>query len=1155
MKSKIKYFVLMFLTLMPLLTMVAFPNEAFAASINVSAKRDDIYKQLEAAANVNVAANTFKKCISHIWDKDDSYGWTGSLDAGEIASYAIFDEQVTGDGKRAISASLWLEKAITGEATDSAVYCEEGGSNNVFKQFTKATDTDYKAWVCDGGYHGLLQRAYKKTWVFGAWIYGLDHDKNCNSFNDSKGYWLKADDAADKFKTLYTRWRNEAAKKNPFLPTYDEIGKFNNVDGYFTYINDFNAKCSADVVSTSGKQSGTDYQAITQYTVEDKKVKAKKLYYHVHDNKTWNYALSTDNPVKSCSGLLSRVSTLETNFNGIKKNDRTAGYAGNILAELEDACKNAKTAEGENGWTELGNKLQEIIDDPESSEDLKTEAQTNLDKLNDIVNNNKYVESSGEEDSDEGKVYQCADIDGLNINVEAYESGALDMDDGTAGGVTPTEQTCANSGGAASLGWIVCPVLDWMGEASVKLYDNWLKPALQIKPALFDPAQTGGASTQQAWGTFQAIANTGFIILFLIVIFSQLTGVGIDNYGIKRILPKLIVTAILVNLSYYICVIAVDLSNILGNALQAMFNNLAAMPSTIDLSADGGGTVDLAAQVSNSAAPETIITGVAILAGLVAMVGAIWANPAILLSLLVGALGVIISILFLFILLSAREAAIIVLMVLSPLAFLCYMLPNTKKLFDKWLNLGKGLLLVYPIAGLLVGGGNFVSNLLLTAGSATQGFVPALTAMIAGVIPIFFIPGVLKSSFAALGNLGAKISGFGDRMRSGADRKIRNSEGFKDRSNRWRAGVNRNGDMTRIGKLRAKTGQSGFAKTGAGRLLGLGGVSRSQARGMAAAGKTRSEDEAAGAMLINEMAKDGIAKAGALNEAGLNFGAGSEGAYYGREFLNAAARGDTGSMNSAIEAMRASNMKPKDIAKIIRQAQNDGRFNTMSSNARSAWMRDLSKRYGNDFLATDYELNDFAMKGGSGNLGGYGTWAKGNIGMEDIKPEDFAKMSGDSMAGMLSSGIVDSSMAQRAIERNPNLSADKKIMLGAMANGATVTDPSVFKREVEQLMKANLSGGATGTVGGITVTEEMRNAWTSVTPDQVNVVQNFNGGGQQFNPVDVKIDHEVKVSGPAGGFTQDDVEYGQWQAAHWEENRQNLERTGRDTTQNNPPRP
>ena len=63
-----------------------------------------------------------------------------------------------------------------------------------------------------------------------------------------------------------------------------------------------------------------------------------------------------------------------------------------------------------------------------------------------------------------------------------------------------------------------------------------------------DIFNTGG-STYQIWQSLLTFANTGMIIILLVIVFSQLTGYGIDNYGIKKMLPKLIVTAILINLS------------------------------------------------------------------------------------------------------------------------------------------------------------------------------------------------------------------------------------------------------------------------------------------------------------------------------------------------------------------------------------------------------------------------------------------------------------------------------------------------------------------------------------------------------------------------------------------------------------------------------
>ena len=58
------------------------------------------------------------------------------------------------------------------------------------------------------------------------------------------------------------------------------------------------------------------------------------------------------------------------------------------------------------------------------------------------------------------------------------------------------------------------------------------------------------------------------------MIYSHITSFGISNYGIKKILPRLIIVAILVNISFYICAIAIDLSNIAGQAIQDMFINI-----------------------------------------------------------------------------------------------------------------------------------------------------------------------------------------------------------------------------------------------------------------------------------------------------------------------------------------------------------------------------------------------------------------------------------------------------------------------------------------------------------------------------------------------------------------------------------------------------
>ena len=734
------------------------------------------------------------------------------------------------------------------------------------------------------------------------------------------------------------------------------------------------------------------------------------------------------------------------------------------------------------------------------------------------------------------KVYGLSDegyFDGTELSFEQiadellrmYEDGELDsseIDDvGQPQAEDPSNpKSRCMSGAAGALGWIVCPIMEWMIDATDNIYNDYIVPALKIDPQLFSVDDSSPA--KRAWGIFQGFANMIFIIILLIVIFSQLTGVGIDNYGIKKILPKLIIAAILVNLSYYICVICIDVSNILGNGIQSMFMEMGKNLNPINFDVISGeytNTVDM-----SGAGGSTVMTAVPILAALAAGGVAIYLNPAILLTLLVSAIGVIVAIFFLFALLSAREAAIIVLMVISPVAFVLYMLPNTKKLFDRWLSVWKALLILYPICGLLIGGGNFVSKLLISNGVTGGGFVSAFMAMIIGIVPIFFIPTLLRNSLSALGNIGAKISGFGQRISSGVQRGARNSEGYKnaqrmglERRTRVRAGLDRNGNLTEAGERRARRAGTGF-----GRFFGM---DKRQAAYVAQARNKIGESEAAGALLTGALARTGIAEAEGLpdsgqdEELGRSFAEHTEGAYYGGQFLEAADAGDITNMNATIEAMRSSGMKPKDIAKLMRYANNHGHFNNMNDNTRAAWFRELSKKYGNDFLATDFELNSYLRAGGfgrdaSGNitgaLGGYGEY--GGVKIDDVKPEDIVKLSGDSMAGLAASGVLNQSMAQRVIAMNPNISADKKIMLGAIASGAanatTINDVAQFKKDAETLMKDYNAGSpvapatmsANGAIDRATV-----EAWASATPQSVNVVQNFNGGGSQIGSVDVNL--------------------------------------------------
>src|SRR5690606_36458353 len=133
-------------------------------------------------------------------------------------------------------------------------------------------------------------------------------------------------------------------------------------------------------------------------------------------------------------------------------------------------------------------------------------------------------------------------------------------------GDNPGNTTNCSSEYTRDIGWIICPVTTWIASAMDALYD------------ILVGFLTGGAlSTDRdsamyyMWGLVRNIANIVFIIGFLIIIYSQITSVGLSNYGIKRLLPRILIAAVLVNISYWIVALAVDLSNVIGVTLQDIF--------------------------------------------------------------------------------------------------------------------------------------------------------------------------------------------------------------------------------------------------------------------------------------------------------------------------------------------------------------------------------------------------------------------------------------------------------------------------------------------------------------------------------------------------------------------------------------------------------
>ncbi len=632
--------------------------------------------------------------------------------------------------------------------------------------------------------------------------------------------------------------------------------------------------------------------------------------------------------------------------------------------------------------------------------------------------------------------------------------------------------------GAGPMGWILCPVISGVAEWGGQAY-NWIENQfLQIRASIFTDETNG---VQEVWSTIRNIANVGFIIFLLAVIFSQLTGIGIDNYGIKKILPKLIMCAILVNLSYLICELLIDLSNIVGNGLKDLLSSMGPelSPATESYSASGG--------------QYAAVFGGGIIAAAIGMFFT-YGGLGMIIMLLVALISCVFSILVLFVILMIRQAGVVIGVIVAPVAILCYVLPNTEKAYKKWFDLMKGFLIVYPICGLVIGAGDLVSRVFgnLAGGASGDpalqiGF--ALSAMLTQVLPYLFIPTLLKGSLAAMGNVGAKVSSLGRGLSGQTGKALKGTDAMKASMQRAndsrimrRAGFNaKTGELNAVGRLKARA-----AKSGVGKALGW---TRLQSQYVQAANDVRGKNIGAEAALTGAVAASAIASGAQSKTLGRQVTTPAD--YYEDQMASAARSGNVTAFETAVEAAIASGqLKDKDIAAMVRRQIGQTQSTIGNDGVRQNFYRKMAAKYGNGFMATDVEMRSWMQQSGklkqNGQMVDYnisssvaGDYAsRGGMTVDDIKLGDVQKMSGDSMASMITSGIISRGMAEEALAAG-GLSDDKKIMLGAAANGAVPTgmNPDTLKNSAQALARND-------TVNGVTVANARTNLG-NVTPDQV----------------------------------------------------------------------
>ena len=303
-------------------------------------------------------------------------------------------------------------------------------------------------------------------------------------------------------------------------------------------------------------------------------------------------------------------------------------------------------------------------------------------------------------------------------------------------GMKTNEKTCKESLGA--LGWLVCPATGALSKAVDWLYEK-IESILVLNPVEIKD----GSPIYEVWKYMRGLTNVLFIIFLLIMVYSQVTGLGITNYGLKKTLPKLIVGAIVVNLSFVMCSLLVDVSNIVGDGLRDVFN--AIEESTMaTMNVTSGGHVSLSQMYLSLAGGTTMAVG----AGVIAFeTGAIW-------MMIPTVLGAIVAVVIGLVTIAMRQAVVALLIMIAPLAIVAYILPNTGKWFQQWKQLFSRMLVFYPMFSLLFGASSLAGWAIIA--SAKDGFF-LLLGVAVQIFPLFFAWKLMSLSGTFLSTINARM--------------------------------------------------------------------------------------------------------------------------------------------------------------------------------------------------------------------------------------------------------------------------------------------------------------------------------------------------------------------------------------------------------------
>mgnify|MGYP000972939019 FL=1 len=368
----------------------------------------------------------------------------------------------------------------------------------------------------------------------------------------------------------------------------------------------------------------------------------------------------------------------------------------------------------------------------------RTNGDTGSDAM-DAVFNSCLVRSSGvDEASIKAKKGKIAWDD---IKKDVDTSGPAVTEESKA---DENKKDCGDVLGGGLLGWSICPAINVaisFADGAWSIFDF----------LLINNPLDGSGTYYDSWTKVRDIANAILVVIFLGIVISQVSNIGISNYGIKKMLPRLVIVAVAINISYYLMQVIIDIANITGKSIDGIFSGF---ESYSGLKAANGWDVLLDSILLSATVAGSV--------GVTLAAGAVLGWPAIILFLGAMIIPAIIGIIAGLLALQVRSMLIPILAIFSPVALVAWVLPNTQKLFDKWKSMFTGLVFLYPLASIYYGGLKFAASITLTSGES--GTIQRLMALAALFIGTFMVAVIAIKSNSIMGKIVGGIGGFANKL-------------------------------------------------------------------------------------------------------------------------------------------------------------------------------------------------------------------------------------------------------------------------------------------------------------------------------------------------------------------------------------------------------